>query len=479
MFNFFKNLFIFLSIFFLNFISISFYWIKKKFGIISFQNLKYHLGSLFEFNEGLLIPAHHLQESFIYYSVKINFIISLSVYIIWLLLFMLSNKKKFKTIFYKINIFLILLFRYKFIWLLLIFTVILSSVHFLQGQNFINSKKISLKDHYIQFQKHNLNKFENKNLIMVYVESLDQNFNNFKNKNLLPEFSQFKNENISLKKFTQLNHIDWTMAGIFSSQCGLPLKNYTILKENFVCISDILKQNNYENYFLLGHESEFQNLNNFLMHHKYDFIIDKKYIEKNFNQDFKKSGWAGGFNDEALFTITNFINKNRNKNKNYFLSILTSDTHGPLGEFQNDCKYKYPIRSLEESVICFDKRLSLFLKKLTTNQIEDTVIIVLSDHLLLNGMRHYQDYIQNNNRFLTNLFLIDKIYKDKFQTKRQTFNHYDVFPSTLNLINVYDKKRLGLGISIFDKDFSEEEAIKRNLFFQENELIMDYEFLSN
>ena len=68
--------------------------------------------------------------------------------------------------------------------------------------------------------------------------------------------------------------------GIFSSQCGLPL-DYSLLKE-FICISDILK-NNYENFFL-GHESEFQYLNNFLNSHNYDFIIDKKYIEKNFSE---------------------------------------------------------------------------------------------------------------------------------------------------------------------------------------------------
>ena len=141
--------------------------------------------------------------------------------------------------------------------------VIFSFVSLIKNLDLNTDKKTSLKDYYFKLQTSEINRFKNKNLIIVYVESLDQNFNNFNKQNLLPEFSKFKKEFISLKKFTQLNQIDWTMGGIFSSQCGLPLKDYSLLKENFICISDILKKNNYENFFLLGHESEFQYLNNF------------------------------------------------------------------------------------------------------------------------------------------------------------------------------------------------------------------------
>ena len=110
-------------------------------------------------------------------------------------------------------------------------------------------------------------------------------------------------------------------------------------------------------FFFRSCESEFQYLNNFLNSHNYDFIIDKKYIEKILVK-ISKNWWANGFNDEALFKITNLIQK-RDQNKNYFINF-NKWYHGPLGEFQYDCKYRYPIRSLEEFIVCFDKKLSFF-----------------------------------------------------------------------------------------------------------------------
>ncbi len=353
--------------------------------------------------------------------------------------------------------------NYYLIWIFLILVLGFSLFSFLKNINELNSKTSFLGKDYKKIEISNLNNINNKNLILIYVESLDQNFRNFDNQNLLPSFSKLQTQYLNVNKFEQLKSIDWTIAGIFSSQCGIPLIDYSVLNKNINCLPDILKKNSYKNFFVIGHESKFQNLNTFLSNHNYDKIIDKKFIETNYNYVNQNTGWGNGFNDNVLFEVVHDTIKQNNKN-NFFISILTSNTHGPLGEMQKDCRYKYNIQSLEESILCFDKKLSNFLNILIENYLDNTVIVVISDHLMLNGMRYYKKYFSENTRYLTNSFISKSLKMDKFIKNRETMNHYDLLPTILNLTNVYEGSDVALGISLLNENYSEEEAKKRNSF---------------
>ena len=72
--NIFRNFCVFTSIFLLNFISIFFIWIKRKFGDVSLENIFYHFNSFFDGN--ILLPDHHLEESLVYYVINLNFLCS-------------------------------------------------------------------------------------------------------------------------------------------------------------------------------------------------------------------------------------------------------------------------------------------------------------------------------------------------------------------------------------------------------------------
>ena len=131
---------------------------------------------------------------------------------------------------------------------------------------------------------------------------------------------------------------------------------------------------------------------------------------------------------------------------------------------QKDCHYKYNIQSLEESILCFDKKLSNFLNILIENYLDNTVVVVISHHLMLNGMRYYKNYFSENKRYLTNSFISKNLKMDNFIKNRETMNHYDLLPTILNLTNVYEGSDVALGISLLKESFSEEEAKKRNFF---------------
>ena len=79
-----KFIFIFIIIFFINFLSIFFLWLNRKFGNIDFESLIYHLELIKIGN--LLNPDHHLTESFIYFTLKLNFILSFLISIFCIVL---------------------------------------------------------------------------------------------------------------------------------------------------------------------------------------------------------------------------------------------------------------------------------------------------------------------------------------------------------------------------------------------------------
>ena len=279
--NLFKNFYVFSIIFLLNFISIFFIWIKRKFGDVSLENIFYHFNSFFDGN--ILLPDHHLEESLVYYVININFLFSSFIFLFWFILKKFSDDRSSKSILNFINMISKVFINYYLIWIFLILVLGFSLFSFLKNINELNSKTSFLGKDYKKIEISNLNNINNKNLILIYVESLDQNFRNFDNQNLLPSFSKLQTQYLNVNKFEQLKSIDWTIAGIFSSQCGIPLIDYSVLNKNINCLPDILKKNSYKNFFVIGHESKFQNLNTFLSNHNYDKIIDKKFIETNYN----------------------------------------------------------------------------------------------------------------------------------------------------------------------------------------------------
>ena len=69
------------------------------------------------------------------------------------------------------------------------------------------------------------------------------------------------------------------------------------------------------------------------------------------------------------------------------------------------------INNLEETLKCFDSKLKNFIDYLIPIYGEDTLIVVISDHLMMSGMRFYKDYFDNSERYMTNIFITDELIK--------------------------------------------------------------------
>ena len=453
-----KTVFIFILIFSINFFSLCFLWLNAKFGSFDLKSLIYHLELIRVGN--LLNPDHHLTESFVFYQFKINFILTFILTMMWTVFYQISysSKEKKKSYFKFLCNISELFIKKKIIWVIILLFFLYGLISLIKNYNFEN--QIFQSNNYYKLNLNEIKNVKKQNLIIIYAESLDSSFENLNGVNYLKNLTDFKEKYLSLDKFIQLKGTGWTAAGIFSSQCGIPLLNgIKDLESDLTCLPDVLSSIGYKNYFLLGHDINFQSLHLYA-NNRYDHVIDYKEIDKNYNLDSSyKTGWALSYNDKALFHLSKKILNNTNSN--FFLTILTSDTHGPLGTHQQDCYYKYKIRSLEETLECFDSRIVNFLDFIINKHGDDTLIVLMSDHLMMSGVRFYKDYFDKKNRTMTNIFISNQFNEKKLIT-RDLLNHYDIYPTILNFLDIYNKTRLRYGVSIFDKNFTNDDAYKNN-----------------
>ena len=243
---------------------------------------------------------------------------------------------------------------------------------------------------------HNITK-KRKNLIIIYAESLEQSF--FEPE-IFPDLT--KNLTTLSKSGTLFNKIhqspmsNWTIAGMVASQCGMPLSSHLLRNDNAqdfsnftnnaICLGNLLKHNSYYLSYIGGADTNFAGKNSFYKNQAFDEINGLNEILK---PNTEVSKW--GLYDEDLFPIIlEKIKALRKNNSPFALFALTLDTHPPEGFASNICKtqaYKYSDGKNKHlnAIKCSDIILSRFLEQIITNNIDDSNIILLSDHLMMNS----------------------------------------------------------------------------------------------
>jgi phosphoglycerol transferase len=302
-----------------------------------------------------------------------------------------------------------------------------------------------------------------KDLVVIYLESFQENFLSLNglDEKTVDKLNFTKIENYKVKNFYETPYNNFTIGAIVSSQCGIPQKpigildprfnkrtgNHTVdvfgLKKflpNAICVGDILKFNNYESIFINSGNSNFQAMDIFFKNHGYDKILGKKYfIDKKYDNF---NSWANGVNDSSLFIETEkIIDQLRLKNKKFNISLLTTDTHYPGNYIDNNCvkKNQNLEPDLNFTITCTAKYLYRFVKNLKYKYKDSVKVIIIGDHSypskILNNTKIYNRFINSNLN----------IYRDEM-------NHFDIFPTILDLMSIPYKKKAGLGYSIMRKN---------------------------
>jgi len=302
--------------------------------------------------------------------------------------------------------------------------------------------------------KHSVKK---KNLIILYIESLEQNLTNKEifGTNLIEPIDKLPG--ITVKKFVAAPGTDWTIAGVVSSQCAIPLKASLFIRKfdliNFflpkaICIGDILASQGYDQSLFIGSDLKFCRVGKFYQNHGYQHLYGKREFASSGISPSLFKGWAKGLNDDTLLDEAfNHIIKAAKSTKPFNVVIMTTDSHPPRGTPSPRCRQSERNNGIIGAYQCTSRFVAAFIKKLQNSGILDnTTLILMGDHPL-KATPEYLKYFPNPR------YVYFKIFDPDFKKRptRNIMTHFDVAPTILDLLNIQlsTHQRYGLGVSIF------------------------------
>ena len=446
-------------------------WLDRYFGIVDIEQFLFFFLLGFE---GLLDTDDYIINKFIEICILLPVLLIIFTYF----LYSLSNK----IIFLYVNkIFCLIKKKFFFISLIFLFlSIFLISKQLSFDRWLLNNNKDYdfIAENYIEPSNiKNLN--TKRNLILIYLESFENIFSNKEifDENLIKDLDKNELNGKSFTNFKETMYTNWTIAGIVSSQCGLPLKPISILNTqkkgkhqrgifglktflpNAKCLGDILKENDYKNIFINAVSLDFVGTGLFFKNHGYDEVYGKEEYE-NLSIPFEPGSWGGSPHDSFLIDFAkNKLLKLKKNNELFNLTILTTDTHSPYGYLDPKCKKSD--KNLNDTFRCTSKNINSFINFLKEEYPNNLDIVILGDHLFP-GNKELDDKFKNQKRNIYNMF----ISKNDFDLKRNYINHYDLYPTILDFMGFqFSANRLGLGYSglkSFDNNEYENYIIKLN-----------------
>jgi phosphoglycerol transferase len=257
------------------------------------------------------------------------------------------------------------------------------------------------------------------NIVWIYGESLERTYlDESVFPGLMPNIQRLAGEALDMRNIASADGSGWTIAGLVSSMCGVPLttaqgdensmgRMASFLPEAF-CLGDYLKQQGYSNHYMGGANGQFAAKVDFLSTHGFDDVRDLGWFQQ---QDIHKKHFSNwGVHDDVLLerAYEHFLELSRS-GQPFMLTTLTMDTHHPAGHLPVACKgirYSSPLGDigLLKALKCSDRLISQLVDRIRSSAYADnTLVIVASDHLAMPN--HLSDVLEKQSRENLLLFL--------------------------------------------------------------------------
>ena len=407
-------------------------------------------------------------------------------------------KFSFKDKIFKFDVFKVTKLRFIILYLIFVVGSLYASISLIELDDYIknmNNYTTLFEDHYVdsrtvdvEFPK------EKKNLIFIVVESLESGNVSSSNGGIFkdaytPNLEKLALNNLNFSAtdkiggYNQVSNTSYTMAGLLSLTGGIPLKipvDWNVYKSNteslpgVYTMGEILEDNGYKNYFMLGSDANYGGRKQYFEQHgnyeilDYYWAIDKDKIDKNYHV------WWG-YEDLKLFDYAEEeLLKIAKKDEPFNFTLLTADTHFTDGYMDDSCEVKFD-NKYANSFYCADSKLGKFVSWIKKQEFyEDTTIVIVGDHLVCQEGLYASD---ETNRYVYNVVINSSRNTDN--NKNREFSHFDMLPTTLAALGAdIDGDRLGLGVNLFsDKktlieevglDYVNDELWKKSRYYDEN-----------
>lgn len=326
---------------------------------------------------------------------------------------------------------------------------------------------------------------QKRNLLLIFVESYESSFfskeqGGLEDVELMPEMTNMMNtgdnfsQNDGFGGAMNMPGTNWTIAGMSATLGGMNynLPSYVNADEGdvavlpgLVTLNDILEDEGYREYFMIGLNSNMYNLGAFYRYHGSSEITDYGSVRNDglLPMDYLE-GW--GFEDSKLYGFAQSILSEHPNDEPFAMYLSTNDLHGPDGYIDKSCSAVY--NDYRDAISCSSKLTAEFLDWVKEQPFYDnTTIVVVGDHVSNAG--EYTKKYDPEDRAVFNLFLNSDTLETDTNFKQRSFFAADYFPTILSSMGVkIEGNRLGLGVNLYsDEDTLIEEygrdSIKQKL----------------
>lgn len=309
---------------------------------------------------------------------------------------------------------------------------------------------------------------QKRNLIYIYMESLEssyfsQDLGGAEAYNLLPNLTELAAEgthfshNEQFGGAYQIAGTSWTVGGLVSQTTGLPLNipiannaydEYDQFMPGAIALGDILKEEGYQQTFLIGSQAKFAGRDKYFSQHgdyeiqDYDYFVQNGVIPDGYT-----IGW--GFEDQKLYPLAQAkLTELAANDQPFNLTLLTVDTHAPDGYFCELCTDDYPDQ-YANVIACADRQVVNFVRWVQQQDFyANTTIIIAGDHLSMDVDYFNKVIDPKYDRRTFNLILNAPITTEA--TTKRKFGEFDMFPTTLAALGVeIPGDRLGIGTNLY------------------------------
>ncbi|MCP3926924.1 MAG: LTA synthase family protein [Desulfobacterales bacterium] len=313
----------------------------------------------------------------------------------------------------------------------------ISSEKAIANINKINDFSTFDQNSLLRFQKSTYS--EKKNIILIILESFGNDHVGYLGgTNTTPNLDSLTNESLY---FTNLYatgaRTSWGLSSILTSLYPIPSREYIKAaksQKEFYTIAKTLKKHGYENTFIFPGDADFDNMRGFFLSNGYDKVLGKE----NFNRT-KHLKYTWGYCDEALYEkAIDQIEKYKDKDKPFFLTMLTISSHEPFDYPKGRVKpYKNAkLEGFANSIKYADHSLGKFIVELKKKGLmENTVVAIIADHCNdANG-----EFDVPINRYKIPALILSEDFKKKRGVKyNKIASQIDFAPTILDVAGVSD-----------------------------------------
>ncbi len=296
-----------------------------------------------------------------------------------------------------------------------------------------------------------------RNLIVLYLESIESDYANPKisASNLLPNLSKLAEENYTFSGYHQLLYTGTTLSAQFAGMCGAPYKteikiqslydslNYTI--PNVICYPEVLRQNNYNTYFIQSGSLDFAYTRQLINQHGFPYAEGYDELIAATDNASVITGNDWGIRDRELYRLAQQkIEKLANQHKPFLITIATIDTHEPTTFLDPKCTSQYGDK--RDVIVCADQMAADFIRWIQKQDFyPQTTIVVLGDHTVIGRNSVYPNH---QDRKIFNM-IINPV--PGFASQPHRWTTLDVAPTILEALGI-ENQGWGLGRSLGQKE---------------------------